>query len=120
MHKAVNCHSHSPAQSAYLTHTIVASDNGHRKTKDKFAFSWIVLDTRAQLDTDMDQCKNLDEDFEDTEDDGDDHQCDQVDTETPVFDEDPTWTPEEVDEAYVKLGDDCDDKKDTDSGYIIV
>ena len=78
-----------------------------------------MLDTPAQLDTDMDQCKNLDEDFEDTEDDGDDHQYDQVETETPVFDEDPTWTPEEVDEAYVKLGDDCDDKKDTDSGYVL-
>lgn len=41
-----------------------------------------------------------------------------METEAPVFDEDPTWTPEEVDEAYLKLGDDRDDKKDTDSGYM--
>ena len=74
-----------------------------------------MLDTPAQLDIDQDQGKNLAEVYEDTEEDGDDHQ---METEAPVFDEDPTWTPEEVDEAYVKLGDDCDDKKDTVSGYV--
>ena len=74
-----------------------------------------MLDTPAQLDIDQDQGKNLAEDYEDTEEDGDDHQ---METEASVFDEDPTWTPEEVDEAYVKLGDDCDDKKDTVSGYV--
>lgn len=33
-----------------------------------------MLDTPAQLDTDKDQGKNQDEDFEDNEEDGDDHQ----------------------------------------------
>ena len=61
------------------------------------------------------KAKNLDEDYEDTEEDGDDHQ---METKAPVFDEDLTRTPEEVDEAYVKLGGDCDDKKDTVSGYV--
>ena len=40
-----------------------------------------------------------------------------METEAPIFDENPTWAPEEVDKAYMKLGDDCDDKKYTDSGY---
>lgn len=31
----------------------------------------------------------------------------------PIYDEDPTWTLEDVDEVYTKLGDDCDDKKQT-------
>lgn len=31
----------------------------------------------------------------------------------PIYDEDPNWTPEDVDDAYIKLGDDCDDKKQT-------
>ena len=74
-----------------------------------------MLDTPTKIDTSKDQDKNPDEDFEDLEEDGDDHQ---LEIEDPVFDEDPTWTPEEVDEAYVKLGDDFDDKKDTDSGYV--
>ncbi|XP_015762862.1 PREDICTED: uncharacterized protein LOC107341911 [Acropora digitifera] len=73
----------------------------------------VHIDTSAQLDINQDQGKNLAEDYEDNEEDGDHHQ---METKVPVFDEDPTWTPEEVDEAYVKLGDDCDDKKDTVSG----
>ena len=32
-------------------------------------------------------------------------------TGAPIYDEDPTWTLEDVDEVYIKLGDDCDDKK---------
>ena len=31
----------------------------------------------------------------------------------PIYDKDPNWTPEDVDDAYIKLGDDCDDKKQT-------
>ena len=31
----------------------------------------------------------------------------------PIYDEDPNWTHEDVDDAYIKLGDDCDDKKQT-------
>ena len=31
----------------------------------------------------------------------------------PIYDEDPTWTLEDVDEVYTKLGDDFDDKKQT-------
>lgn len=34
-------------------------------------------------------------------------------TGAPIYDEDPTWTLEDVDEVYTKLGDDCDDKKQT-------
>lgn len=45
---------------------------------------------------------------------------DEIEEEAPVYDEDPTWTPEEVDEAYTKLGDDTEDKNRTNSGYIIV
>ena len=76
-----------------------------------------MLETQAELykNTDEDKAKTLDEDIDDTEEDGNNEQ---METEAPVFDEDPTWTPEEVDEAYVKLGDDCDDKKETDSGYV--
>lgn len=88
-----------------------------QKENDKFALCCILLETQAQLETndDKDQGENLDEDIDDTEEDGYDEQ---METEAPVFDEDTTWMPEEVDEAYVKLGDDCDDKKDTDSGYV--
>ncbi|XP_044166689.1 uncharacterized protein LOC122950747 [Acropora millepora] len=31
----------------------------------------------------------------------------------PIYDEDPTWSLEDVDEVNTKLGDDCDDKKQT-------
>jgi len=44
------------------------------------------------------------DDYEDTE---------ESDQGAPIYDEDPTWTPEDVDEAYIKLGDDCDEKKQT-------
>ena len=34
-------------------------------------------------------------------------------TGAPIYDEDRTWTLEDVDEVYTKLGYDCDDKKQT-------
>lgn len=44
----------------------------------------------------------------------------EIDEGAPVYDEDPNWTPEDVDEAYIKLGDDCDDKKQTTNlGYYL-
>jgi len=49
------------------------------------------------------------DDYKDTE---------ESDQGAPIYDEDVTWTPEDVDKAYIKLGDDCDDKKQTsDLGY---
>lgn len=65
--------------------------------------------------TDKDQCENVDDDVEETAEDTGDG----IETEAPVYGEDPTWMPEGVDEACVKLGDDCDDRKETDSGYVI-
>lgn len=41
-----------------------------------------------------------------------------MEIEVSVFDEDSIWILEEVDEVYVKLGDDCDDKKDIVFGYV--
>ncbi|XP_068733829.1 uncharacterized protein [Montipora capricornis] len=37
----------------------------------------------------------------------------------PIYDEDPNWTPEDIDEAYIKLGDDCDDNKQTNKQQIL-
>ena len=48
----------------------------------------------------------------------DDEDVKEIDEDAPIYGEDPNWTPEDVDEAYIKLGDDCGDKKQaTNLGY---
>ena len=42
-----------------------------------------------------------------------DEDAQEIDEAAPIYDEDPNWTPENVDEAYIKLRDDSDDKKQT-------
>ena len=51
------------------------------------------------------------DDYEDTE---------ESDQGAPIYDEDPNWTLEDVDEAYIKLGDDCDDKKKNNKSWVLL